>query len=213
MPVETTHVEESDGATGLLHRIVSSFLYVEDKTDSVIFYPRLLLYIIFFIWGWHFILMDLDKNPFEIGRSFMHNIDLIFHEAGHVFFRPFGWFMMILGGSLGQLIMPLVVMLVFVFKNHDNFSASFGLWWLGQSCMDLAPYIDDALDQKMVLLGGRTGADAPGNHDWNNILGDLNRLEKCHEYASIVDMTGTILMLLAFTWGAYILFQQYRNMT
>jgi hypothetical protein len=120
--------------------------------------------------------------------------------------------MTILGGTLGQLLMPFVVMLVFLFKSQNTFGASVGLWWLGQSFMDVAPYINDALKQQLVLLGGRTGADAPGNHDWNNLLGELNRLEKCHEYATIAHNTGVIIMLVAFVWGGYILYQQYINM-
>ena len=60
------------------------------------------------------------SRPFrEIGNSFMHNINLVFHEAGHILFIPFGNFMSVLGGSLGQLIMPLVVMLVFAFRYQN----------------------------------------------------------------------------------------------
>ena len=140
----------------------------------------------------------------------MHNINLVFHEAGHVLFRPFGWFITILGGTLGQLLMPVVVMFTFLIKNRNNFGASVGLWWLGQSFMDTAPYIDDALVQKLVLLGGHTGADMPGNHDWNNILGEFNVLEKCRDYATIADVTGTVLMIIAFLWGGYILYRQYQ---
>ena len=78
--------------------------------------------------------------------------------------------------------------------------------------MDCAPYINDALVQELVLLGGHTGRDAPGNHDWNNILIEFNRLEKANEYANIADMMGTLLMICAFIWGGYILFRQFRNM-
>ncbi len=77
--------------------------------------------------------------------------------------------------------------------------------------MDIAPYIDDAMVQQLVLLGGHTGADAPGNHDWNNILVELDRLEKCNAYANLAYNFGTFLMLIAFAWGAYVLFYQYKN--
>ena len=199
--------------TGFARLLAERLLYVEPKTEPVFFYGRLIIYLIFFIWGWYFIRLDFAVDPFPIGTSIMHNINLVFHEAGHVLFRPFGWFVTILGGTLGQLLMPLVVMLSFILSNRDNFAASLGLWWLGQSCMDIAPYIDDALEQKLVLLGGHTGADAPGNHYWNNILGDLNRLEKCHDYAAMTDTTGTLLMIVAFVWGGYILYLQFRNIS
>ena len=198
--------------SNLFQQVFNQLLYVVPKTEPFYFYPRAILFVLLLIWGWQFIVMDFVMNPYEIGSSFMHNINLVFHEAGHVIFRPFGWFMTILGGTLFQLIMPLIVMLAFIIKNHDNFAASIGLWWLGQSFMDSAPYIDDALDQKLVLLGGRTGADAPGNHDWNNILGELNMLERHREFATVADSMGTVLMVLAFAWGGYILYQQYKNL-
>ena len=197
--------------TSLFRSIFDTLLYVEPKTEPVYFYCRLLLYILLVFWGWHFITMDYTVNPPPIGNSIMHNINLVFHEAGHVIFHIFGWFIGILGGTLGQLLMPTVVILVFIFSNNDNFAASIGLWWLGQSFMDVAPYINDSLKQQLLLLGGHTGADAPGNHDWNNILGELNQLEKCYEYAAIANYTGIILMLIAFTWGGYILYMQYQN--
>ena len=155
--------------------------------------------------------MDFVNNPFEIGRSYMHNIDLIFHEAGHILFIPFGRFMSILGGSLFQVLMPLIVMFTFLIKNHNPFGASVGLWWAGQSLMDLAPYIDDAIDQKLVLLGGRTGADSPGNHDWTNILIDLDMLEKHRSIANLANDGGSLIIVLAIVWGAVVLKRQYAN--
>ena len=195
----------------LFLRIKDTLLYVNPGIDSAWFYTNIMIFIIFFFWGWQFILMDYSLYPDQIMNSFMHNINLVFHEAGHVFFKPFGRFMMILGGSLMQLLVPVVLTLGFILKNHDNFSASICLWWLGQSMIDLAPYIDDAMDQQLMLLGGKTGADSPGSHDWNNILIEFDVLEKCHTYAKLTDMAGTLVMLLAFAWGITILFKQYRQ--
>lgn len=42
-----------------------------------------------------------------LGHSFIHLINLVFHEAGHILLAPFGSFMMSLGGSLLQAIVPL----------------------------------------------------------------------------------------------------------
>ena len=187
-------------------RLVDRLFFVEPDIEPMYFYGRMILLSGFTIWGWYFISLDASTDPFAINNSFMHSINLVFHEAGHVLFRPFGWFMTILGGSLFQLLMPLIIMLSFIIVNRDNFGAAISLWWLGQSFLDLAPYIGDALDQRMVLLGGHTGADAPGNHDWNNILIEFNRLEKCHDYANIAEFCGTVLIITALVWGGYILF-------
>ena len=198
-------------APALAGKIIGLLFYVEDRVNPFIFWGRVIVYIGLLIWGWRFLQMDFMENPVEIGYSFMHRINLVFHEAGHIIFMPFGWLMTKLGGTLGQLLMPLVVSVVFIVKSRNPFAASVGLWWLGQSFMDCAPYIDDALDQNLVLLGGVTGADKPGFHDWNSILGNFDVLEKHRTYATIADTTGRLIMLLAFAWGGYILFRQYKN--
>jgi hypothetical protein len=62
-----------------------------------------------------------------------------------------------------------------------------------------------------VLLGGRTGVDQPGYHDWNNILGDLNMLERAREFAHVSETTGNLLILTALAWGAFLLWRQFRR--
>lgn len=195
------------GITGWL---LGQLLHTEAKVNPFIFCGRAAAFAVLIVWGWKFLRLDFVRDFDAIGRSFMHFPNLVFHEAGHVLFRPFGWFMTILGGSLGQLLMPGILIGLFVFKYHNPFAAAVCTWWLGQSSMDLAPYIDDALDQKMVLLGGHTGADAPGNHDWNNILAEFNVLEKHRHYADIADTGGKLLIVLALIWGAILLYRQYR---
>ena len=205
---------ESDAAGGpeIATWLLGQLLHTETRVNPFIFWGRTVVFTVMIVWGWSFLRLDFVRDFDAIGRSFMHLPDLVFHEAGHVLFRPFGWFMMVLGGSLGQLLMPGLLIGLFVFKYRNPFAAAVCTWWLGQSSMDLAPYIDDAMDQKMVLLGGRTGADAPGNHDWNNILGELNMLEKHRHFADLVDTSGKLLIVLALIWGGVLLYRQFRNL-
>ena len=193
-------------AKQMWERLIANAFYIPSRVDGLVLGGRAIVYAAFFVWGWSFILATMESN--EIGRSFMHNIDLVFHEAGHVVFRPFGRFLMILGGSLGQLLMPAIAMLVLLWKNRDPFGASIGLWWVAQSMMDLAPYINDARSGSLMLLGGVTGSDMPGVHDWRNILSDLGMLQYDNRIARITDTFGELLMLVAFVWGGYILFRQ-----
>ena len=79
--------------------------------------------------------------------------NLVFHEAGHIILIPLGEFMSILGGSLFQVLIPLVFLVAFLLK-RDAFAATVMMWWTGQSLIDLAPYIADARAQRLVLLGG-----------------------------------------------------------
>ena len=92
-----------------------------------------------------------------------------------------------------------------------NFKFHFGLWWFGQSLMDCAPYINDARDLQLMLLGGGTGADRPGVHDWENILTSLGLLQHERKIAWMADALGSLMVMLALAWGGYILYLQYRN--
>ena len=107
----------------------------------------------------------------DANDSFLHLPDLVFHEAGHIIFSPFGRFMTVLGGSLLQVLVPIIAAVAFV-RQGQPFGAAICVWWAGQNFVDLAPYIADARALAMVLLGGRTGAEVEG-HDWEFILTQL----------------------------------------
>ena len=208
----STILDELPDATGKIKAVLNYLVYTEDKINPFYFWGRVVAFIGILIWGWKFIMLDFSTSPFAINNSFMHLINLTFHEAGHVVFRPFGWFITILGGTLGQLLMPAVVMIVFLWKQRNTFGSSIGLWWLGQSFIDCSPYIDDAMDQQLVLITGKTGSDAPGTHDWNNILNEFNILEKHHAIASLADNIGSLLIILALVWGGTVLYRQYQRL-
>jgi hypothetical protein len=194
----------------LLSQFTAPLFHIEGRVDPLHFWSRLATFLLFLIWGWSFIWMEVASN--DIGASFMHPINLVFHEAGHILFIPLGEFMMILGGSLFQVLMPLIVAGTFLWQQHNPFGASIGLWWAGQSMMDVAPYINDARDRQLILLGGGTGEDRPWMHDWYNLLGRLQLLEQDHRLASFVDLCGEFTMLLAMCWGGYLLYQQYQRL-
>ncbi|MFC1628403.1 hypothetical protein ACFL3H_04755 [Gemmatimonadota bacterium] len=170
-------------------------------------YGRLLLYLFLVGWGIRFIAGGPDAPV--VLNSFMHNVNLPLHEAGHVLFGPFGWFIGVLGGTLMQLLVPLLFVITFLVKEKNSFGSAVTLWWLGQNFMDIAPYVGDARAQRLLLLGGVTGKDVPGYHDWNNILGHLGWLEKDQLIASISYDIGRFLMVAMFLWGGYLLLVQF----
>jgi hypothetical protein len=86
------------------------------------------------------------------------------------------------------------------------------VWWLGVSFKDLAPYIYDARRLVLPLLGGVTGADVPGYHDWNNILRRLDLLWADHIVAKWSDRTGAVLIAAFMVWAGYVLYREYRNL-
>jgi len=173
------------------------------------FAGRILVFVILLIWGLKFITTPLETN--YTGESFLHLINLPFHEAGHLLFMPLGRFMAILGGSLGQILMPLICLGTFVLKTRDPFGASVALWWTAENFMDVAPYINDARAMDLVLLGGFTGKEVDA-HDWNNLLTMVGWLQHDHRLAQFSYGIGIALMLLSLGWGAFILWRQYRRL-
>ncbi|MCL4476481.1 MAG: hypothetical protein M1508_09690 [Nitrospirae bacterium] len=63
----------------------------------------------------------------------------------------------------------------------------------------------------MILLGGVTGRDVDGYHDWEFILRKLGLLEYDHALALAAQATGILLMLCTFAWGGFLFYRQIRN--
>ena len=161
-------------------------------------------------WSFLFISSSIESN--YVGQSFMHMINLPFHEAGHIFFTPFGQFMTSLGGTLLQIIMPLICLFVFLFKTRDPFAASVALWWTGENFLDIAPYINDARAGQLPLLGGNFGHSAPyGFHDWEFILNESGLLAYDQAIARFSFFLGSMIMLAALAWGGTLIIKYYRE--
>jgi hypothetical protein len=155
------------------------------------------------IWTIQFARTPLSDDAMN---SFLHLPDLIFHEAGHILFSPFGQFMTVLGGSLLQFLIPVIAAVAFI-RQEDLFSASICGWWAGQNLVDLAPYIADARSLSLVLLGGRTGAEVEG-HDWEFILTQLSatHLDRQIGYASYA--VGIAIMIASLVYAGRMILRQ-----
>lgn len=144
----------------------------------------------------------------EIGSNFLHLVLLPFHEAGHyALFRWFGRFIMTLGGTIGQHLLPIVAGYVLLVQRRDAFGAALCLWLLGFSTIDMAVYMYDAFDPKIMLLGGQTGAESDG-HDWQNIFGDLGLLRHARGIGLFFGFAGWLTMFGALAWAARVLWLQ-----
>jgi hypothetical protein len=188
-----------------------ALLFEEERAaEPVRFWGRAALYAFLFVWGWRFILSSVAAN--YVAESFLHLVNLPFHEAGHVIFGFLGDFVRALGGTLGQLLIPTICLGTFLLKTRDPFGASVALWWLAENFMDIGPYIADARSGQLLLLGGVTGRDVPGYHDWENVLGDLGLLRYDHVLGALSYGFGRLLMLAAFAWGGWLLACQWREL-
>jgi hypothetical protein len=141
-----------------------------------------------------------------IGASFLHLISIPFHEAGHILFAPFGDLMTSLGGSLAQILVPVVCCVAFLTTSPSPFGAAVTAWWAGENMLDVAIYINDARALKLILLGGHTGAEVEG-HDWEHILQLTGLLRQDHRIAWTVHIAGALIMIAALAWGFMIAIQ------
>ena len=162
------------------------------------------------LWGVRLSAASVDSNA--AGESMLHLVNLPFHEAGHLLFRPFGAFMTSLGGTLGQLLMPLICFFVLLLKTRDPFGAAVALWWFGQNFLDIAPYINDARAGVLPLLGGNVGHRAPyGFHDWEYLLTETGLLNLDQTLARFCHLLGSLIMLLALVWGGLLVLRRIRG--
>ena len=141
--------------------------------------------------------------------NFLHLINLVFHEAGHVIFGFFGRFVGVLGGSLNQVLVPIVCTAAFVARK-DLGSAAVTLFWTGESLVDVAVYVADGRAMALPLLADGV------THDWNFILGNLGLLYAAESLGRLTFGLGALAMLGALAllgWDAWtcVLSSQTRN--
>ena len=149
--------------------------------------------------------LRLATAPFDIpsqsaAAAMVHLPDLIFHEAGHILFMPFGRFMTVLGGSLFQILVPIICAIVFARQQGNWFACAVMVWWAGQNLVDVAPYIADARKLQLTLIGGRTGAEVEG-HDWEYILTALGWLHLDMRLGRAAHVLGSLVMLGGLGWA------------
>lgn len=139
-------------------------------------------------------------------RSWFAGVTLAFHEMGHLLFVPLGQTMTILGGSLMQLIVPIVVGMYLWFYNHDWFGMVVSGFWLAFSTFELATYVADANREELPLVGL---SERP-EHDWSTLLTQWHVLNECEHYATVLRTLAGVQALLCSALGAYLLWQLWR---
>lgn len=145
-----------------------------------IFLAALLPYVVWLIFGYHY--------------HFVDGVNLLIHEAGHIFFSPFGRTIYFLGGTLGQLIFP-ALFVGYFWKRRQRFEAFVVAIWFAESLMYAARYIGDARRMALPLVGGNI-------HDWNWLLSRWGMLDKAEELGSFVHLLASLVAIVALL-GAY----------
>ncbi|WP_205662118.1 hypothetical protein [Alteromonas flava] len=164
-------------------------------------WPHVLLVGVIALLSIHFIGLDTGQVYQSDYFRWVHLIFLPFHEAGHIFFGFFGQFMGSLGGTLGQLILPLVFCYAFFRHRHDTFATAVCAWWFGLNFLDIAPYLADARAGVLPLLGGNFGHSSPyGFHDWHYLLNETGLIGYDQGLATMCLWFGRTLIIGCNYW-------------
>src|SRR6185295_12294891 len=141
--------------------------------------------------------------------TLLHLTVILFHEAGHVIFSPFGEALRVAGGTLGQLLMPLACA-VALHRRGDNFGAALCLAWLSLSGIDASIYAYDAADPVLPLIGGGNGADS--FHDFIFLFERYGQLHRARGWAMAIKALGVLGLYASLAWAAALLYLQSENL-
>lgn len=144
------------------------------------------IFVIMITWYFIYCLKSLENFHFISG------INLIIHEAGHSILFFFGEFIHVLGGSLFQVLIPLIFAIYFLSK-EDVYSSGIILLWVGESMIEVSRYAGDAILMQLPLLGGDNVI-----HDWNWLLSYTNLIQYTSTMASAIYIVGVLIMIGGF---------------
>jgi hypothetical protein len=134
------------------------------------------------------------------GTGFLLMIDLVLipiHEGGHLLFRFFGEFVMVVGGTLMQLGVPAMLATFFAFQ-RDVQGTAFCTFFFFEQFLPISTYMADARTQELPLL---TVGDADYViHDWNYLFTQLGVIDHDTQIAQAVRVLGWIGMLATVGW-------------
>ena len=103
-------------------------------------------------WGLFYALFLLYAAANTSGFLFIDHANLLFHELGHALFGWAGYYTQILGGTLGQLLVPLACTAAFVHPRQTT-GVAFCAFWTFQNLLYVATYMADARASALPLVG------------------------------------------------------------
>lgn len=122
----------------------------------------------------------------------LDHANLLFHEAGHPIIGLFSTRLETYGGTIGQLVFPVVLAVSFWRKGNAPALAASVIWFF-ENWLNIARYMADARALELPLVGG-------GDHDWNTIFTRWNVLQYDLDIAGTVKFIGWLGMVAAVLW-------------
>ncbi|PIP31071.1 hypothetical protein COX25_01290 [bacterium (Candidatus Howlettbacteria) CG23_combo_of_CG06-09_8_20_14_all_37_9] len=167
-------------------------------SDMKLNYAKLIFLFIIVISIW-----PLLKDP--SAWIFLHNVDLVFHEAGHFILMFFGEAIHILGGTIIQLAVPITCAVAFYLRK-DFYSVGIMLMWLGESVIYTSVYMGDAVKRVLPLLGGNTDG-----HDFYNFFSMFGILDYTDSISLITKIIGYLIIFGGFVFAFLNIFDKEKE--
>jgi hypothetical protein len=122
-------------------------------------------------------------------------VNLIIHEGGHFFFSWFGDTIRILGGTLGELLVPLLCAAYFFF-HRETTGFTFSIFWFFENFPYIGTYMADARTAALPLVGS-------GDSDWETLFTQWGLLAQDQKIGATIRILGYLGMLATIAWLAY----------
>lgn len=122
----------------------------------------------------------------------LDSANLAFHEAGHPLVGIFSERLTVYGGTIFQLLFPLIAAIHFA-REGNRTGAALCVIWLGENFHNIARYMADARAQELPLVGN-------GDHDWTEIFLRWGVLQRDTRIADFTHLVGWLLMAGAVFW-------------
>ena len=127
-------------------------------------------------------------------------IDYVFvpiHEGGHLLFSYFGHTLMVAGGTLLQLGVPLTLAVYFAFQRQAT-GVAFSSFFFFENFLNVATYMADS--RRMELQYVTVGDPDLAEHDWLTMFSQMGVLEYDTKIAATVRAIGWAGMIAVTAW-------------
>lgn len=156
--------------------------------------------------AWEFNVGNVAGPAGSFAGMVFYNSSVLPHELGHFIFGRYGTFACVAGGTILELLVPLVFIIYFFFTARF-FSAALSVSWLGETVIFVAVYMATAISQEgeYYMPGeGMVSADSyPGLvTDWNYLFNQLGVLRYAPEIAAATYRLGFVIVLLGIALAA-----------
>lgn len=145
----------------------------------------LVVYAFFLLYAWR------DTSGF----LFPDFVNLMIHEAGHVLFSWAGHTIMLLGGTLAELIVPLVCAVGFLFQ-RQIYGFAFSVLWFFENFLYIGAYMADARTSALPLVNS-------DESDWTLLFTQWNVILYDQKIGNWFRLMGWLGMLAIIGWLAY----------